>query len=32
VPLEGGGVVVGDRVDITLDIEAVKDTGAAASA
>jgi polyisoprenoid-binding protein YceI len=32
VPLEGGGWLVGDRVDITLDIEAVKDTGAAASA
>ncbi|MGA2186042.1 MAG: YceI family protein [Bryobacteraceae bacterium] len=32
VPLDGGGFVVGDRVDITLNIEAVKDTGAAASA
>ena len=30
--LEGGGLLVGDRVDITLDIEAVKDTGAAVSA
>ncbi len=30
IPLEGGGVVVGEKVDITLDIEAVKDTGAAA--
>jgi len=30
VPLEGGGVLVGDRIDITLDIEAVKQTAAAA--
>ncbi len=30
MPLEGGGVLVGDRVDIALDIEAVKDTAAAA--
>ncbi|MBZ5728918.1 MAG: YceI family protein [Acidobacteriia bacterium] len=29
MPLEGGGVLVGDRVDIALDIEAVKDTAAA---
>ena len=32
VPLEGGGLLVGDRVDIALDVEAVKDTGASASA
>jgi polyisoprenoid-binding protein YceI len=32
IPLEGGGVVVGERVDITLDIEAVKDTGQSATA
>jgi polyisoprenoid-binding protein YceI len=32
IPLEGGGVVVGERVDITLDIEAVKDTGQKATA
>lgn len=32
IPLEGGGFVVGERVDIAIDIEAVKDTGAAASA
>ena len=30
VPLDGGGVLVGDRVDITLDIEAVKEAVAAA--
>jgi polyisoprenoid-binding protein YceI len=30
MPLEGGGVMVGDKVDITLDIEAVKDTAPAA--
>jgi polyisoprenoid-binding protein YceI len=30
IPLEGGGFVVGDRVDITLDIEAVKDAAASA--
>jgi polyisoprenoid-binding protein YceI len=28
IPLEGGGFVVGDKVNITLDIEAVKDTAA----
>jgi polyisoprenoid-binding protein YceI len=30
IPLEGGGVVVGERVEITLDIETVKETAAAA--
>jgi polyisoprenoid-binding protein YceI len=30
MPLEGGGVVVGDKVEITLDVEAVKETAAAA--
>jgi len=30
IPLEGGGVVVGEKVDITLDIQAVKDVAAAA--
>jgi polyisoprenoid-binding protein YceI len=30
VPLEGGGVLVGDKVEITLDIEAIKDVAAAA--
>jgi len=30
IPLEGGGVVVGEKVEITLDIEAVKETVAAA--
>ncbi len=31
IPLDGGGFVVGDRVDITLDVQAVKEaaTGAA---
>ena len=29
IPLDGGGVVVGERVDITLDVEAVKDVAAA---
>jgi polyisoprenoid-binding protein YceI len=31
IPLEGGGVVVGDKVEITLDVEALKETSAAAS-
>lgn len=30
VPLEGGGVLVGDKVEITLDIEAVKEVAATA--
>ena len=30
IPLEGGGVMVGERVDITLDVEAVKEAQAAA--
>jgi polyisoprenoid-binding protein YceI len=30
MPLEGGGVMVGDKVNITLDIEAVRDAAAAA--
>jgi polyisoprenoid-binding protein YceI len=30
MPLDGGGVVVGDKVEITLDVEAVKETAAAA--
>lgn len=30
MPLEGGGFVVGDRVDITLDVQAVKETASAA--
>ncbi len=30
MPLEGGGIVVGDKVEITLDVEAVKETAAAA--
>ena len=30
MPLEGGGVVVGDKVDITLEVEAVKEAVAAA--
>jgi polyisoprenoid-binding protein YceI len=29
MPLDGGGFVVGDKVDITLDIEAVKESAAA---
>jgi len=32
MPLEGGGVVVGDRVEIVLEIEAVKDVPAAQAA
>ena len=31
IPLEGGGVVVGEKVDIVLDIQAVKETSAAAA-
>jgi polyisoprenoid-binding protein YceI len=31
IPLEGGGVVVGEKVDIVLDVEAVKETAAAAA-
>jgi polyisoprenoid-binding protein YceI len=31
IPLEGGGFVVGDKVDIVLDVQAVKETAAAAS-
>jgi polyisoprenoid-binding protein YceI len=30
IPLEGGGFVVGDKVDIVLDVQAVKETAAAA--
>jgi polyisoprenoid-binding protein YceI len=30
IPLEGGGFVVGEKVDITLDVQAVKETAAAA--
>jgi polyisoprenoid-binding protein YceI len=30
IPLEGGGIVVGEKVEITLDVEAVKETAAAA--
>jgi polyisoprenoid-binding protein YceI len=30
MPLEGGGVMVGDKVEITLDVEAIKETAAAA--
>jgi polyisoprenoid-binding protein YceI len=30
MPLEGGGILVGDKVEITADIEAVKETAAAA--
>ena len=30
IPLEGGGFVVGDKVDITLDVQAVKEVAAAA--
>jgi polyisoprenoid-binding protein YceI len=32
IPLEGGGVVVGEKVNITLEIEAVKDVAAPAAA
>jgi polyisoprenoid-binding protein YceI len=32
MPLEGGGVVVGDRVEIALEIEAVKDVPAVQAA
>jgi polyisoprenoid-binding protein YceI len=32
MPLEGGGVVVGDKVEITLEIEAVKEVPAAQTA
>jgi polyisoprenoid-binding protein YceI len=31
IPLEGGGFVVGDKVDIVLDVQAVKENVAAAS-
>jgi len=30
IPLEGGGIVVGEKVEITLDVEAVKETAVAA--
>jgi len=30
IPLEGGGFVVGEKVDITLDVQAVKEVAAAA--
>jgi polyisoprenoid-binding protein YceI len=30
IPLDGGGFVVGDKVDIVLDVQAVKDVAAAA--
>ena len=30
MPLEGGGFVVGDRIDITLDVQAVKEASAVA--
>ena len=32
MPLEGGGVMVGDKVNITLEIEAVRDTAATTAA
>jgi polyisoprenoid-binding protein YceI len=32
MPLDGGGVVVGERVEITLEIEAVKDVAAVQTA
>jgi polyisoprenoid-binding protein YceI len=32
IPLDGGGIAVGDKVNITIDIEAVRDTGAAQAA
>jgi polyisoprenoid-binding protein YceI len=31
MPLEGGGVLVGDTISITIDVEAVKDAGAKAA-
>jgi hypothetical protein len=31
MPLEGGGFLVGDRVDITLDVQAVKEGSSAAA-
>ena len=32
IPLEGGGIVVGEKVDITLDVQAVKEASAGGAA